>query len=68
MPSASWAQFSRALLALGRKKAAAASAPSSVPVSALKLAEAVKAIGKDFQMTLSYAGREGPWAVFLDKL
>lgn len=68
MPLASWAQFSRALLALGRRKAAAGSAPSSDPVSALKLAEAVKAIEKDFQMTLSYTGLEGPWAVFLDKL
>lgn len=37
----------------GKKKAAAGSAPSSVPVSGLKLAEAVKAIGKYFQMTLS---------------
>ena len=49
MPSVSWAQSSGALLALGRKRGPAGSAPSSVAVSALKLAQAVLAIRKVFK-------------------
>lgn len=65
MPSASWAQFSRALLALGRKGGPTGSAPRSVPVSALKLAQAVLAIRKTFKW---HCPRDGLWAVPLDKL